>query len=362
MCDPDDLYYDAVDLLRELISIPRVSRQENKAADAVERFMSRTGLEPRRHGNNVWSISRNFDSSRPTLLLNSHIDTVKPVAGWTRDPYNPEVEPDSGRLYGIGSNDAGASLVSLLAAYRCVRDSETEYNIIFLASAEEEVSGTDGISSVLPMLPVIDTAIVGEPTGMNPAIAEKGLMVLDGVVRGRSGHAARNEGVNAIYKALPVIERLQSLELPCVSDMLGPIKISVTQIAAGTQHNVVPDECRIVVDVRTTDAYSNESTLEMIRAAVPECELKPRSTRLQPSGIDAGHRLVQRLVMMGKEPFGSPTLSDQALLRCESVKVGPGDSARSHTADEYIVLDEIREAIELYIRMISPIAAGQSSL
>lgn len=350
--DIDDLYYDAVDLLKELISIPRVSRQEGAAADAVERFMRSAGLNPRRSGNNVWSVCRDFNPDRPTLLLNSHIDTVKPVAGWSRNPCSPDVDPDSGRLYGIGSNDAGASLVSLMAAYRCLYEKIGGYNVVFLASAEEEVSGKDGISSVLPMLPPIDVAVVGEPTGMNPAIAEKGLMVLDGVVRGRSGHAARNEGVNAIYRAIPVVERLRTLELPKVSATLGPVKISVTQISAGTQHNVVPDECRMVVDVRTTDAYSNEDTLEMIRAAVPECELTPRSTRLQPSGIDADNRLVQRLVMMGKEPFGSPTLSDQALLRCPSVKVGPGDSARSHTADEYIRLDEIREAIEIYLRML----------
>lgn len=352
MPDTDELYYDAVDLLRRLISIPSISRSETEAADAVERFMQEHGMNPSRSGNNVWVTAPGFDPGRKTLLLNSHIDTVKPAAGWTRDPYTPEYDETTDRLYGLGSNDAGASGVSLLAAYRYLSERPQEYNLIMLLSAEEEVSGKNGIESVLPLLPPIDAAIVGEPTGMQPAIAEKGLMVLDGEVTGVSGHAARNEGVNAIYRALPAVDRLRTLEFPEVSPMLGPVRISVTQIEAGTQHNVVPDLCRITVDVRTTDAYSNTDTLELIRAAVPECTLTPRSTRLNPSSIDPCHPIVQRLELLGATPFGSPTLSDQALLRCQSLKLGPGDSSRSHTADEYILTDEIRQAIVTYIRVL----------
>lgn len=351
----DELYYDAVDLLQRLIATPSVSREEKAAADVIEEFMRGCDYRPRRHGNNVWVVGGDYDPARPTLLLNSHIDTVRPVAGWQRDPFTATID-DGQRLYGLGSNDAGASLVSLIAAFRYLEPKPQPYNLIILASCEEEVSGANGIESVLPMLPPVDIALVGEPTGMRPAIAEKGLMVLDGTITGKSGHAARNEGINAIYRAIEVIGTLRDLELPIVSPTLGPVRISVTQINAGTQHNVVPDCCRIVVDVRTTDAYSNEDTLRLIRQAVPGCSLEPRSLRLAPSSVNAGHPLVRRLSMMGLEPFGSPTLSDQALLRCPSLKLGPGDSARSHTADEYIMLDEIRQAIEIYIRLLDNIA------
>ena len=347
----DELYYNAIDLLKRLIATPSISRQENDAADIVEGFFKLQGLMPKRHGNNVWVVSNDFDPSRPTLLLNSHIDTVKPTDLWTRDPFSPDVD-DEGKLYGLGSNDAGASLVSLIAAFLYINERERNYNLIMLASAEEEVSGKNGIESVLPMLPKIDVAIVGEPTGMNPAIAEKGLMVLDGEVTGVAGHAARDEGVNAIYRALPVVKTLSELQLPKVSTTLGPVKISVTQIEAGTQHNVVPAMCKIVVDVRSTDAYSNVDTLQLIREAVPECTLTPRSTRLNPSSISENHPIVARLTMLGGTPYGSPTLSDQALMSWQSVKVGPGDSARSHTADEYIYEEEIRNAIATYIRVL----------
>lgn len=350
--DTDELYYDALDVLRELIATPSMSRDEAAAATVVERFMRSHGMQPRRSGNNVWAITPDFDPQRPTLLLNSHIDTVKPVAGWSRDPFTPEYDPATDHLYGLGSNDAGASVVSLIAAYRYLSARKQPYNMILLLSAEEEVSGKNGIESVLPMLPPVDVAIVGEPTGMQPAIAEKGLMVLDGEVTGQSGHAARGEGINAIYRALPVVERLRTLELPLTSAMLGPVRISVTQIEAGTQHNVVPDRCRIVVDVRTTDAYSNVDTLALIREAVPECVLTPRSTRLNPSSIPADHPIVRRMEMLGATAFGSPTLSDQALISCPSLKLGPGDSARSHTADEYIRTEEIRQAIATYIRVL----------
>lgn len=352
--DIDELYYQAVDLLKELIAIPSISREENNVADVIERFFNDNGVTPHRHGNNVWCIADDFDENRPTLLLNSHIDTVKPASGWTRDPFSPDVD-EEGKLYGLGSNDAGASLVSLIATFLYLNHCNRSYNLIMLASCEEEVSGKNGIESALPLLPPISVAIVGEPTNMQPAVAEKGLMVLDGIVTGVSGHAARNEGVNAIYNALPIIETLRTLQFPRVSPTLGPAKISVTQIEAGTQHNVVPDCCKIVVDVRTTDAYSNIETLELIRQAVPDCELTPRSTRLNPSSISPEHPIIKRLVLMGAEPFGSPTLSDQALMSWQSVKLGPGQSSRSHTADEFIYLDEIRNAIETYIKLLDGI-------
>lgn len=350
--DLDELYYSAIDLLTELIKTPSVSRDESAAADIVARFLDENGACVERSGNNVWAIANGYDQMKPTLLLNSHIDTVKPVEGWTRDPFGAEID-DQQRLYGLGSNDAGASLVSLAVAYLHLSRLERSYNLIFLASCEEEVSGKNGIESALQQMPPIDIAIVGEPTDMQPAVAEKGLMVLDGVIRGKSGHAARNEGDNAIYKAMAVVQRLKDLTFEKESATLGPVKISVTQIEAGTQHNVVPDCCKIVVDVRTTDAYSNEQTLALIRQAVPECELTPRSTRLNPSSIPVDHPIVQRLLMTGAKPFGSPTLSDQALMSWPSVKVGPGSSLRSHTANEFIYLAEIRNAIEVYIKILT---------
>lgn len=351
--DDDEIYYDAIELLQQLVATPRVSRHETEAADIVERFMSRHGMSPRRHGNNVWAVDPCFDPSRETLLLNSHLDTVKRVDGWTRDPHDPTIDPETGRLYGLGSNDAGASLVALIGAYRLlVERPERRYNLVLLASAEEEVSGRDGIEAVIPMLPPIDLAIVGEPTGMNPAIAEKGLVVLDGIVEGVAGHAARDEGDNAIYKAVKVVETLRGLEFERESAMLGKVKITVTGIEAGTLHNVVPDRCRLMVDVRTTDAYTNAETVEIISRAVPDCSLTPRSTRLEPSSIAPDHPLVTRAVMMGLEAFGSPTLSDQALMPWPSLKMGPGSSTRSHTADEWIHPDEVRQAIATYVRLI----------
>lgn len=346
----DEIYYKAVDLLKEMISTPSVSHDEAAAADIVTRFLDEEGFDVKRFGNNICVEAGERDASLPTLLLNSHIDTVRAVEGWVRDPFTPVEE--EGRIYGLGSNDAGASVVSLIAAFIMLSKSRQPYNLVLLLSCEEEISGKGGLSSVTDKIGKIDFALVGEPTGMRPAIAEKGLMVLDGEVYGEAGHAARNEGVNAIYKAMEVVDTLRGLRFEKESPMLGPVKISVTQINAGTQHNVVPDLCSLVVDVRTTDAYSNAETLELIRAAVPQCKLTPRSTRLNPSGISVSHPLVQRAQMLGLEPFGSPTLSDQALMSWPSLKMGPGDSARSHTADEYICLDEIRQAIEYYIRLL----------
>lgn len=349
--DIDEIYYEAIDLLKAMIAVPSLSREEHDVADVVESHMKQYGLAPKRSGNNLWCLSPSYDPAKPTVLLNAHIDTVKVADGWQHDPFTPTEE--EGRIYGLGSNDDAASVVSLLTAYRVLQESEQPCNFIFLASAEEEVSGRGGIESVLPMLPKVDVALVGEPTGMNPAIAEKGLMVLDGVIHGVAGHAARNEGVNAIYKAVDVINTLRNLKLEKVSPTLGPVKVTVTKIEAGQQHNIIPDLCKILVDVRTTDTYTNLETLELLRQAVPDCELTPHSTRLNPSSIDPEHPLVQRAVMLGKEPFGSPTLSDQALMPFPSLKMGPGQSSRSHTADEYIGLDEIREAVDTYIVMLN---------
>lgn len=349
----DELYYDAVDLLKAMIRIKSVSRDEQAVADMIENAMRGFGLQVNRKGNNLWCQSPDFNPQRPTILLNSHIDTVKPVAEWTYDPFEPLVT-DEGRLYGLGSNDAGASVVSLMATFRYLTEHEQPCNYVYLASCEEEVSGKNGLESVLPELPKIDVAVVGEPTQMQPAVAEKGLMVLDGTIHGVSGHAARNEGVNAIYKAMEAIDTLRNLKFERTSELLGPIKVSVTQIAAGTQHNVVPDKCTIVVDVRSTDAYTNLETLDIIRKSVDGlCELEPRSTRLNPSGISLDHPLVSRLLTLGKKPFGSPTLSDQALMPFPSLKIGPGDSSRSHTANEYICLEEIRDAIQTYVTLFN---------
>lgn len=348
----------AVSLLRAMISIPSVSRDEQAVADMLQKYMADvTHQAVHRHNHNLWLIDPHYDDQKPTLLLNAHIDTVKPAASWQRNPFTPAeetVETVDGktetRLYGLGSNDDGASLVSLLHVWMLLTQTTQQYNVIFLASAEEEVSGKNGIESVLPLLPKIDVALVGEPTGMHPAIAEKGLVVLDGVAHGKSGHAARNEGVNALYIALDAIQALRAYRFPEESATLGPVKVTTTGIHAGTTHNVIPDTCTFMIDVRTTDAYSNEQVVEMLREVVnnPSVTLTPRSTRLQSSGISSSHPLLQRILSLGCKPFGSPTLSDQALMRFPSVKMGPGQSSRSHTADEYIVIDEIHEAIRLY--------------
>lgn len=347
----DEIYYKAIDLLKQMISTPSTSREEADVANKIQRFLLDEGIATERSGNNIYAAPAIYNPERPTLLLNSHIDTVRPVAGWSYDPYTP-TERD-GMLFGLGSNDAGASVVSLISSFLILRESTQPYNLALLLSSEEEISGKNGIESMTARLSdIVNFAIVGEPTGMRPATAEKGLMVLDGEIEGIAGHAARNEGVNAIYRAIEVIDTLRNIKFEKESEMLGPVKISVTQINAGSQHNVIPDLCRIVADIRTTDAYSNKETLEIIRKAVPQCRLTPRSTRLNPSGIDINHPVVARASMLGLEPFGSPTLSDQALMSWPSIKMGPGDSARSHTADEFIRLDEIREAIELYVKIL----------
>ncbi len=340
---------EAITLLSSLISIPSISRDEEKAADFLQNYIEESGIMTGRSGNNIWCISPMFDARKPTILLNSHIDTVKPVNGWRKHPFTAKLE--NGKLYGLGSNDAGASVVSLLQAYRYLSSTEQSYNLIFLASCEEEVSGKNGIESVLPLLPPITLGIVGEPTEMHPAIAEKGLMVLDVNAYGKAGHAARNEGENAIYKAIDDIQWFKKHQFVKESTLLGPVKMSVTQVNAGTQHNVIPDLCSFVVDIRSNECYSNVELYKEIVSNV-KSEVKARSFRLNSSHIDPAHPLVKRAIKLGRVPFGSPTLSDQALMKFPSLKIGPGKSSRSHTADEYILVTEIEEAIKLYIEIL----------
>jgi acetylornithine deacetylase len=349
----EKLQNDAVALLKELITISSFSREEDKTADVIECFLQERSVKTERKGNNVWAYNAQFDASKPTLLLNSHHDTVKPNSGYTRDPFSPDVE--DGKLYGLGSNDAGGCLVSLIATFLYYYNTENlKYNLCLAATAEEEISGLNGLESILPELGSLDFAIVGEPTLMNLAIAERGLMVLDCKVHGKAGHAAREEGDNAIYKALKDIQWFKSYRFAKVSELFGPLKMSVTVINAGTQHNVVPELCTFTVDVRVTDAYTNEEVLKIIKNNV-ECDVKPRSTRLKPSSIDKDHPIVQSGIRLGKATYGSPTTSDQALLSIPSVKVGPGDSARSHMADEYVYVQEILDGIRDYIDMLKPV-------
>ncbi len=336
---------DAVLLLKKLIATPSVSRNEKDAADIMEQTIRSYGFEPQREANNLWIIDPHYDESRPTLLLNAHIDTVKPVASWSRDPFSPDVE--DGVLYGLGSNDCGGGLCSLLQIFRMLTEKPQSYNLIYLASAEEEVSGKDGITRALPLLPHIDLAIVGEPTGMNPAVAEKGLMVLDVIAHGKSGHAARNEGVNAIYEALDDMRWIRDYKFEKVSEFLGPTKMTLTVVNAGTQHNVIPDKCTMLVDIRTNEFYDNEEVYEFIRQHL-KSEVKAHSFRLKSSRIDPEHPLIRKCVAMGMKPFGSPTLSDQALMHFPSFKLGPGESSRSHSANEFIRISEIRDAIAKY--------------
>ena len=336
---------DAVELLKKLIATPSVSRNEKDAADIMEQTIRSYGFEPQREANNLWIIDPHYDESRPTLLLNAHIDTVKPVASWSRDPFSPDVE--DGVLYGLGSNDCGGGLCSLLQIFRMLTEKPQSYNLIYLASAEEEVSGKDGITRALPLLPHIDLAIVGEPTGMNPAVAEKGLMVLDVIAHGKSGHAARNEGVNAIYEALDDMRWIRDYKFEKVSEFLGPTKMTLTVVNAGTQHNVIPDKCTMLVDIRTNEFYDNEEVYEFIRQHL-KSEVKAHSFRLKSSRIDPEHPLIKKCVAMGMKPFGSPTLSDQALMHFPSFKLGPGESSRSHSANEFIRISEISDAIAKY--------------
>lgn len=340
---------DAVELLSELISTPSVSRDEKAAADVLQRKIKEWKLPCKRIGNNL-IVAKRLSKKKPTMLLNAHIDTVKPVETWTRDPFVPTIE--DGKLYGLGANDCGGGLVSLLQVYRILsEEKDIPYNIIYVASCEEEVSGQNGFSAVLPELPPIDVAIVGEPTGMNPAIAEKGLMVIDGVAHGKSGHAARNEGVNAINEVLDDLQWLRDYQFRKVSPFLGETRATVTVVHAGTQHNVIPDKVEFVIDVRTNEYYQNEFVFAFLQKHM-KSELKARSFRLHSSFFPEDHPLIKRCKRMRMKPYGSPTLSDQALMPFPSFKLGPGESSRSHTADEYIEIDEIHNAIKTYVKLI----------
>lgn len=346
----EGLYQPAIALLKQLIAIPSFSRAEDNTADALVDFFMERGVAPNRMGNNVWAVSRHYNKQKPTLLLNSHHDTVKPNPGYTLDPFSPVTK--DGKLYGLGSNDAGGSLVSLIATFLYFESNmDLPYNIVLAATAEEEISGPGGIESIWNNLPPVDCAIVGEPTGMDVAIAEKGLMVLDCTTKGKAGHAAREEGENAIYKSLKDIEWFRTYEFPKLSPMLGKTKMSVTVIQSGQAHNQVPAECKFTVDCRVTDVYSLDEVLDVVRKNV-SCEVKPRSQRLKPSGIALDHPLAMAGKAMGKNLYGSPTTSDQALIPVPSIKMGPGDSARSHTADEFIYLEEIGNGIKDYISFI----------
>ena len=351
--ETEQLYENAVALLRQMIQTPSFSKEEAGTAGLLAKFLQERGVEVHRKKNNVWAFNRHYDPAKPTILLNSHHDTVKPNGAYTRDPFAATVE--GARLYGLGSNDAGASGVSLLAAFLHFYDrKDLKYNLCVAITAEEENSGHDGLECVIPELGPLEFAIVGEPTLMQLAIAERGLMVIDCTAHGKAGHAAREEGDNAIYKAMQDIEWFRTYRFPKVSDLFGAVKMSVTIISAGTQHNVVPAECRFTVDIRVTDRYTNEEVLEIIKEHV-SCEVKARSTRLRPSSIRPDHPIVQAGLALGRTTYGSPTTSDQALLDIPSLKLGVGDSARSHSADEFVHLSEIREGIELYIKMLSAI-------
>ncbi len=343
----------AIALLKKLISIQSFSSEEQFTALAIEAWFKELNIPYKREVNNIYAYNLHFNDSKPLLLLNSHHDTVKPNSGYTKDPFTPIVE--DGKLYGLGSNDAGGCLVSLLATFAYFYDRQNlKYNLVIVASAEEESSGPDGLNSMLAILPKIDVAIVGEPTLMQLAIAEKGLVVFDGLIKGTASHVAHPNDDNPIYNSIPVLQWFNDYTFDKKSEVLGDVKMTVSQINAGKQHNAVPAEVTIVVDVRVNDKYSNAEIAEILERQAP-CHLKPRSLRLNSSSIDAGHELVQAGIKLGRTTYGSPTLSDQSVLSCQSLKLGPGDSTRSHTADEFIYLYEIEEGIDLYIKILNNI-------
>jgi acetylornithine deacetylase/succinyl-diaminopimelate desuccinylase-like protein len=340
----------AIDLLQQLISIPSFSKEEDKTAGLLIGFLNYHGMKAERKGNNVWAVNRFFDKAKPTILLNSHHDTVKPNPGYTRDPFAGVIE--NGKLFGLGSNDAGGPLVSLIATFFYFYDRPNlPYNLVMAATAEEEISGTGGVEMIWNDLPTIDFAIVGEPTLTQIARAEKGLLVLDCVSEGKAGHAAREEGVNAIYAAIEDIQWFRTYEFPKISETLGKVKMSVTVIHAGQAHNQVPPECKFTVDIRATDCYTLEEILETVQQNV-RCQVTPRSLRLRPSGIANDHPLMKVAEKLKINTYGSPTTSDQALIPVPSIKMGPGDSARSHSADEFIFVKEIEQGIESYIAVL----------
>ena len=344
----------AIQLLKDLIEIPSFSSEEHHTAKRIEEWFNVNDIPYNRNQNNVWAVNKYFEISKPTLLLNSHHDTVKPNNGYTKDPFKAQVE--AGKLYGLGSNDAGGSLVSLIAAFThfyALKD--LNYNLVLVASAEEENSGKAGLNSMLSIIPNIDVAIVGEPTLLQLAVAEKGLVVFDAIVKGTPGHAAHPNTDNAIYNSIKVLEWFKDFQFDKISDSLGPVKMTVTQINAGKQHNTIPAGVSLVIDVRVNDQYSNSEIAEILQKNSPCDSIIPRSLRLNSSYIPLEHPLVQSGIQIGRETYGSPTLSDQSVLSCPSLKLGPGDSTRSHTADEFIFIDEIKEGIKLYIQLLTKI-------
>lgn len=343
---------EAISLLKQLIETPSFSSEEDQTAILIEGWMNTFGIDYKRHQNNIWAANKYFDQSKPTLLLNSHHDTVKPNNGYTNNPFKASVV--DGKLYGLGSNDAGGCLVSLIATFTYFyNQTDLNYNLIIVASAEEESSGPNGLNCMLDILPKIDVAIVGEPTLMQLAIAEKGLVVFDGLVRGTPSHAAHPNSDNAIYNSIAVLDWLKNYSFDRVSDVLGPVKMTVTQIKAGKQHNAIPAAVELVVDVRVNDCYTNQEVVQLLQEQSPCDSLIPRSTHLNSSSIRVDHPLVQAGIELGRSTYGSPTLSDQSVLSCPSLKLGPGDSTRSHTANEFIYLDEIEEGISLYIQLLT---------
>ena len=345
---------EAIALLKQLIAIPSFSKEEEGTAKLIEQFLFAKGASPHRQGNNVWAFASPFQANLPTIWLNSHHDTVKPNTGYTQDPFSP-IERD-GKLFGLGSNDAGGPLVAMIATFSYFLGKELPFNLLLVASAEEEISGPNGISSLLELLPPAELVMVGEPTQLRLAIAEKGLLVIDGLVTGKAGHAAREEGINSIYLALADLEKVKNFKFAKESPFLGPTKVSCTVIQAGDQHNMVPELCRYVLDVRVNELYTHEEVLEELKAVL-SANLIPRSTRLRSSYLPEGHLLHEVAKNLGLESFGSPTLSDQALIPYPSAKIGPGDSARSHTADEFIYIHEIQDGIARYISILETYAS-----
>ncbi|MAM19243.1 MAG: M20 family metallo-hydrolase [Christiangramia sp.] len=347
----EELQQKAIELLKNLIQTQSFSGEEDQTAQLLENWMQDFGIQYERHLNNVWAKNDHFDDSKPTLLLNSHHDTVRPNKGYTRDPFKAEII--DGKLFGLGSNDAGGCLVSLLATFTWFyQHDELDYNIIFAGTAEEETNGKNGIACMLPIMPKIDVAIVGEPTLMSLAIAEKGLVVFDAKVKGTPSHAAHPNDNNCIYKSAKALQWFENFSFPEISEVLGEVKLTVTQIKAGTQHNVVPADVDLVIDVRVNDKYSNAEVAEILQKQAPVDEIVPRSLRLNSSSIPQDHILVKAGIELGMETYGSPTLSDQAMLSCPSLKLGPGDSTRSHSADEFIYVKEVEEGIEKYIKLL----------
>lgn len=346
------LYQDAVGLLKKLISIPSFSKEEEKTAAAIKEFLEKRNVKTEQLQNNIWATNKFFDPAKPAILLNSHHDTVKPNPNYTRDPFTPgEI---AGKLYGLGSNDAGGCLVSLIAVFLHYYEKENlKYNLILAATAEEEISGPKGIEALLPYLGKPDCALVGEPTQMQMAVAEKGLMVLDCTSKGIAGHAAREEGENALYKMIKDIAWIKQYQFPKISEWLGPVKMSVTVIETDNKaHNVVPASCKMVVDVRINDCYTHEEVLDTIRKNL-QAEVIPRSMRMRSSRISEDHPLVKAGLALGKSMYGSPTGSDKSFMSFPALKMGPGESARSHTADEFIYLDEIKTGITDYIQLLN---------